>query len=397
MSALPLERSSPLDATRGPSSRAPLRNPLPPRHSRSAAGMAFWPTLRTVVVIAGIVDVLYFALFLGIGVPELAWPNVSSIVLYATAYVLIRRRINMLAIALIWIEVVLHAAAGTLLLGWESGFHYYMLLFVPAIAIGSERRYCAVLLPLVFICYLGLDISSYLVGPTNPIREPALAAVRWTNIAIVFTIFAYASLRYRSLLRHAEEALRFTATQDPLTGLANAHQFMVMAEHETARQRRNSTSLSIVIVGIDGMKKANVNFGREAGDRLLAEVGHVLRNNCRLEDVVCRWGGDEFAVLMPETAWQQAAAVAERIRRAAEADSTVEERSALPHCTISIGVSELLPQERFHDAFARAESALLHAKLCGRNRVTCEPPDAAARASRPMSFEGERAVRTGVR
>ena len=397
MSALPLNRRTPTEAKGQRPSRAPLQDTLPVHHSRTAAGMAFWPTLRKVVVIAGSVDILYFALFLGIGVPELAWPNISSVLLYATAYVLIRRRINMLAITLIWIEVILHAAAGTLLLGWESGFHYYLLLFVPAIAVGGEKRYCAVLLPLVFICYLGLDVSSYLIGATNPVEEPVLAAVRWINIAIVFTIFAYASMRYRSQLRHAEEALRFTATQDPLTGLANPRHFMVMADHETGRQRRTSTSLSIVVVGIDGMKQANASFGRAAGDRLLVEVGRALRTNCRLEDVVCRWDGDEFAVLMPETPCQQATNVAERIRRAVETASAGAGGTPVARGTVSVGVSELLPHEQFHDAFSRAESALLRAKLSGRNRVACKPPDAAASVRPPRSHEDERAASAPVR
>src|SRR5687768_15040655 len=106
MSALPLDRSTRPGAARDqPGSGTPTKALRLPQ-ACSAAGMAFWPTLRKVVVIAASVDLLYFVLFLGIGVPELAWPNVSSIALYATAYALILRRINMLAIALIWIEVV---------------------------------------------------------------------------------------------------------------------------------------------------------------------------------------------------------------------------------------------------------------------------------------------------
>src|SRR5690349_21527893 len=108
-------------------------------------GAAFWATLRTVIAAAMCVDVGYFAFFLYLGVPELAWPNLSSVGLYAFAYLLLQRRSNRLAVGLVWLEVLLHSAAGSLLIGWDSGFHYYLLLFLPMIGIGSRGRATLVL------------------------------------------------------------------------------------------------------------------------------------------------------------------------------------------------------------------------------------------------------------
>ena len=192
------------------------------------ASKAFWQMMRRTVAMAGCVDLLFFALFMYIGVPELAWPNVSSVALYGTAYWLIRQRFNAAAIVLIWVEVVLHAAAGTLLIGWDSGFHYYLLLFVPAIVVGSKVSYARVLLLLLFVCYVSLDAVSYFFNPINPIPVLELALVRWVNIAVVFAMFAHAAACYRlwvlrtnerahgqvsEAVRRADRALRLSKRQ----------------------------------------------------------------------------------------------------------------------------------------------------------------------------------------
>lgn len=340
--------------------------------SRTLACKAFWPTLSNVIVIAGGVDVFYFLLYLWLGVPELAWPNISSVALYAVAYFLVRLGYQGLAIALICLEVVLHAVAGTLLIGWESGFHYHMLFFLPAIVVGSGRRHTNLLLILLFVCYVGLDVCSYFIGPTNPIPETSLAISRWANVAIAFAMFSYAAIYHRNRLHLGVERIRLTAMRDPLTGLPNQQHFLAMAEHELARQQRTHWPVAIAVVDVDLLAQVNKN-DREAGDAILAHVGRELHKVCRLEDVVARWGCDEFVLLLPDTSWQDAMAVAERVRQAVAASAAGGSQTSMP-CTVSIGVSELLPHETLRDAFTRADHALYRSKLNGRDRVSGEPP-----------------------
>lgn len=343
-----------------------------PHASRTLAGRAFWPILCNIIVFAGSIDIFHFVLFLCLGVPELAWPNTSSVVLYTVAYFLVKLGRRGVAAALIWTEVVLHATAGTLLLGWESGFHYQMLIFLPAIVVATRRWHTKLLLLLLFAFYIGMDVCSYFIGPTNPLPEAALAIVRWTNVATMFAMFSYAAVCYRNRLRHTEEHIRYCATRDPLTGLSNQQHFLAMAEHELACQQRSHDPIAIAVVDVDLLEQANTG-SRDAGDAVLAHVGRELRKSCRLEDVAARWESDEFVILMPGTNWQDAMAVAERIRLAVASTGAGSPQNSF-RGTVSIGVSELVPNETLRDALSRADRALHRSKRCGRDRVSGEPP-----------------------
>ncbi|WP_220432883.1 hypothetical protein, partial [Raoultella terrigena] len=121
------------------------------------ARKAFWVMTRRVTVMAAAVDASFIPLFLLLGSPLLTWINVASIALYAAAHALLRRHRNGAALVLIWTEVVGHSALGTWLIGWNSGFHYYLLMFIPAIVVGrGRRRVTPVLLLALFVFYIGM-------------------------------------------------------------------------------------------------------------------------------------------------------------------------------------------------------------------------------------------------
>lgn len=334
------------------------------------AGEAFTVALRRVVLFCGVLAILSFTLFLSMGVPDLAWPNISSIALYATAFLATRRRLHTLAVTLVWIEVTLHATVGTLLIGWESGFHYHLLMFVPMIVVGSSSRLAPVLLGCVFVSYLGLDALSYLMGATNPVPTSLLALSRWANAAMTFAGLAYSAVCYRSAVRHAGLRLSFITTHDPLTGLWNRRQFCAMAEHELARRRRTGERVALVMIDIDKLVRVNERSGHRAGDAAIERVGHIVKRNCRLHDVVARWGEDEFICLLPDTDLGEAMIAGERLRQMVEC--------ARPHasperCTVSVGITDIQADERITDALPRADRALRHSKREGRNRVRCIP------------------------
>ena len=111
--------------------------PLEPQRGSSLVGKAYWVTLQRVTLIAAAIDVGYILLFMGLGSRPLAIVNFLSIAMYLGAYRLIQKRYNAAALVLIWVEVLGHAALGSLLIGWDSGFHYYLLLFIPAIVVAA--------------------------------------------------------------------------------------------------------------------------------------------------------------------------------------------------------------------------------------------------------------------
>jgi len=332
------------------------------------AHSAFWIMVRRVTLGAATVDLGMLFLFLALGSPVLAWINVASIALYGIAYWLITRRINTPAIMIIWIEVLGHAALGSLLAGWDSGFHYYLLMFIPAIVVSSRKGHL-VLVAVLLAFYLGLHAVCRHYGALQPLSDVGLAIVHGFNVTIVFLMASYTARFYYATVRRAERKLVEMASRDPLTGLANRRHLLALAEHEIARTRRSGEPLSLIIADIDHFKRINDQRGHETGDQVLRHVAATLTNLCRAQDVVARWGGEEFLLLLPGTNAEAATMLAERIR-ASVATSPLPGDDAAVTITLSLGVALLKPDEEVAGAIARADRALYRSKEGGRDRVT---------------------------
>ncbi|MDD5309821.1 MAG: GGDEF domain-containing protein [Deltaproteobacteria bacterium] len=183
-------------------------------------------------------------------------------------------------------------------------------------------------------------------------------------------------------IEHAyhEEIYRLKTT-DGLTGAFNKRHFDEECEREIYRFFRYKRPLSLVMFDIDFFKRVNDEHGHLAGDRVLSQLALLVSSGVRREDTFCRYGGEEFAVLMPEMDLEDAVAVAEKLRRMV-ADAHFEfEGQDLP-VTVSIGVAEAQPSMTGPDDFVRAaDERLYEAKDKGRNRV--EPCDALPGASGP--------------
>ncbi|QCO17007.1 diguanylate cyclase (plasmid) [Azospirillum brasilense] len=174
-----------------------------------------------------------------------------------------------------------------------------------------------------------------------------------------------------------QRQLERLATTDSLTGALNRGRFMARAADEVARARRSGQPLSAIMLDIDHFKKVNDTYGHATGDEAIRTVVRVCRSMVRGADVLGRLGGEEFAILLPETPPQGAALLAERLRRAlAETDVRIANGAGSSlSFTVSIGVSALRPAESSVAAvLARADEALYRAKNGGRNRVVCDAP-----------------------
>jgi diguanylate cyclase (GGDEF)-like protein len=160
------------------------------------------------------------------------------------------------------------------------------------------------------------------------------------------------------------------ATTDLLTGVLNRQALLMHLEDELGRAARYSRELSIVLVDLDRFKRTNDSYGHAAGDRVLNDVAQILRTHVRSVDIVGRYGGEEFMVVLPETDVDAAASIAEKLRRlvsAHESDVGEGNRVAL---TMSAGVAGGLGQHMRLDAIIRdADAALYSAKSLGRDQV----------------------------
>ncbi|MHB1657621.1 MAG: diguanylate cyclase [Burkholderiales bacterium] len=173
------------------------------------------------------------------------------------------------------------------------------------------------------------------------------------------------------ILEHNQKALYELATRDGLTGLYNHDTFYALLTDEIARAQRFKRPLALLMLDIDHFKRVNDTHGHRAGDAILKGLSELLNHQVRSIDRVCRYGGEEIAVILPETHLDTAASIAERLRAAVEVQPFAVNADTPVRMTVSIGVASWSMQADSADTLvAAADAALYAAKRSGRNRVS---------------------------
>ena len=205
-------------------------------------------------------------------------------------------------------------------------------------------------------------------------RLPRASAHQSLLYLVAYALVISSSLAYLLMHRErADEETRRLATTDPLTGVFNRRTFIELAERELARSRRDVTPLSLMILDLDHFKQVNDTYGHLVGDGVLVAFTGLVKDCARRGDLIVRYGGEEFCVLLPATPLVAAVALAERIRTAVAAASLSTHPMKV---TVSVGVAAYDGGEQatLKSLLARADEALYRAKHEGRNRVVAMPP-----------------------
>jgi diguanylate cyclase (GGDEF)-like protein len=180
-------------------------------------------------------------------------------------------------------------------------------------------------------------------------------------------------LREKSgLLEEQARQLRILASTDALTGVYNRRRFLELGEYEHTRELRTRRGLCLLALDIDHFKKVNDTHGHAVGDATLVRFVQACASGLRAMDTLGRMGGEEFAVILPETSLAEACELAERTR-VAVADAVMSGHAGPFQITVSIGVARMGPDESFETLMARADSQLYKAKHAGRNRWQAGP------------------------
>lgn len=168
--------------------------------------------------------------------------------------------------------------------------------------------------------------------------------------------------------RHLLAEVQQMATVDWLTGIYNRRHFFRLGEDELERSRRYQHPISVLMIDVDRFKPINDNYGHSVGDQVLATVAKRLVGGLRKSDIAGRYGGEEFAMVLPETDLASATSVAERLRESI-ARAPVDTAEGPLQVTVSVGVAPVADSEHLLDALTRADAGLYAAKRAGRNRV----------------------------
>ncbi|MEQ8395927.1 GGDEF domain-containing protein [Thalassobaculum sp.] len=205
---------------------------------------------------------------------------------------------------------------------------------------------------------------------SNPKIRLALLLVIVFDVVGTYSLLMQTGERLEAELRKARQDIETLARTDSLTGLWNRRHFEDMIEVEIARSQRDGLPLSLLAIDADHFKRVNDRFGHHTGDAVLRELTDLLGRHVRERDILCRWGGEEFIILMPATDRNEAAMLARTIRNAVAGHGF----TAIKTMTVSIGVGRILADETAEDWLRRVDAALYDAKQSGRDRVSISEP-----------------------
>lgn len=291
-----------------------------------------------------------------------------------------------------WIAVLIVAISSSLFRVWIGGPVIFVAL--AGIAISST---VAILLPR-FVAFshapywrlaiygLGASVSVlsiFLMPIDAAIRALSIAGLPFVVVNLLGVICAGHIVSYQLLRDRAERDLLADSLTDSLTGILNRRGFETVAARKFARAKETGQPLTIIIADIDHFKKINDKFGHVVGDQVLTSIGSIMSKLARKSDPVSRYGGEEFAVFLPDTGEAPALEVANRIVAAVNQHSFRSERTTFS-VTISVGVFVVHPHfsGTMRDAIQEADRALYRAKQNGRNRAELAAPPVTATEDR---------------
>ncbi len=212
---------------------------------------------------------------------------------------------------------------------------------------------------------VGVLVLGHQAVPHNPSDESVTLADRRR---LASALADQASLGLTNVL--LRDALREQAVRDPLTGLFNRRYLDEALPRERARARRDRTPIGLVLIDIDHFKKINDTYGHGAGDTVLRSIGALLRASVRTSDIACRYGGEEFLLVLPTATAEATHQRAELICATLKQVRLEYGGEALPPITVSAGITLLQPSDDGIDAaLTRADNALYAAKAAGRDRI----------------------------
>ena len=206
------------------------------------------------------------------------------------------------------------------------------------------------------------------VESTSSEPETAGSPFTETKLRLVTAFAEHMGVALANL--NLREMLRSQAIRDPLTNLYNRRFMIESLEGELKRSERKASGLGILMLDIDYFKQFNDNFGHEAGDLILHELGHYLLTHLREKDVSCRFGGEEFVLIFPETSLEEICRRAEELRKGIKGMDVTYQGRLLDKVSVSMGISLFPENGEDADTLLRsADQALYSAKARGRDRV----------------------------
>ena len=310
---------------------------------------------------------------------QAVWVNLAATLCSLVGFVLITRfKKHRLTAHLVTSAIYISSAGVMVISGGIHSSSAIWQVFVPVaaftmIGLWAGLRWGAICLITVVAAYLletsGVTQFAGFEATTLDRLIDMGGAIIATSIAIWYSD----SIKSSSLadLEKTKDQLNYLATVDPLTNTFNRRHFLELSERRIKRVQTSNGHASFLLFDIDHFKKVNDEYGHIIGDQVLQGMAQICMNNLRTDDILGRFGGEEFVILLPDTKLEDARNIAERLRRLI-AETPIETDIGPIRTTISIGIAikEKTAAISIDQLLSRADRAMYRAKQAGRNRVS---------------------------
>lgn len=322
-------------------------------------------------------------MFYLVGDPQWWWGTCLGLACIPAYFLMDVRRsfgVFVTTLLLMLVTTVWYCAHIALRWGGDINYHYKLLAIVPLVAV-SGRLSLRTKWIWILACTAGLVVLDHRVNEVAhvfPASNSIKALMEALNFGVPILTMAALVMHYFKLVARQQAQLNEHATTDPLTGLMNRRRLREVWAHAEHEGRRGSFPLSIVLCDVDHFKAINDKYGHDMGDQVLRKLGQLIPREVRMDDSVCRWGGEEFLLLLPHSDQVTAMSTANRIRETI-ATTPIQVGAQVLNVTVTMGVATFVDNEKFEAVAHRADVALYAGKVAGRNRVM------AAEASYPSA------------
>lgn len=329
---------------------------------------------RIGVTIAGFFHLMFIVIFYVLGIMPLVFVNIVSVFSYLYCLAIIEKSIANSDYRMIgWIiysELLGHAIAASYFVGLESGFQYYALVLVSMPYLFFHDYKIVGILKNIIIMIVFVSLNIFFDNHQSPYKiEADLSKIlRNFNITAFLAISIFVSNYYANMTYNIRNHLTYTSNFDLLSGLYNRRHFIYLAQKELSRIKRDKSSLSLILMDIDHFKKVNDTYGHPCGDCVITQISETIENSLRSEDVIARWGGEEFIILLPNTDSTQVVILAERLRLTIKNQKFVCSEADLK-VTVTLGLTTINQHAlSLDDLVEKADQALYVGKENGRDQ-----------------------------
>lgn len=274
------------------------------------------------------------------------------------------------------VESIVYYILSIFFLGWNCGVYFSLIALLPVIMInGMVKRESRFLLGVLFVVILtGVFVILQILKITpmiSPDLQNGLFALNLIQVCVILITVTY-TIEKEKMLSEAEivntsQKLLTLANTDPLTNLLNRRIMMTRIEEEKEKVDKDGLPFSLLMVDVDNFKQINDEFGHDGGDFVLVMLAEKLRLGVRKNDLISRWGGDEFLIMLVETDPEDGKMVAEKIRSRVENSPFIYHEIDIP-VTITLGISDCDKDKSISSCLRKADLALYKGKQEGKNR-----------------------------